>query len=160
MSDNCDLIRTIDDDQEVPDYSEESEEEDDVRERIFFITLKKLINNKYILTSFTNWLLYCIYLLFKQSKFQPHKYKKEKTSKDFDSEFQFVNDAAEYNKDTWDDLSKYIKRKAKTKLDDKIKSARRKYTTEEASDDDEVKIEEDVDNNEICLSDEDLKKGI
>lgn len=30
MANYCDLIRTIDDDQEVPNYSENSDEEDDV----------------------------------------------------------------------------------------------------------------------------------
>lgn len=56
-------------------------------------------------------------------QFQPRKQKKQE-KKDFDSNFQFVSDASEYNQDTWNDLSKYIKRKAKTKLDDKIKKIR------------------------------------
>jgi len=30
MTSNCDLIKTIEDDQEVPNYSENSDEEDDV----------------------------------------------------------------------------------------------------------------------------------
>lgn len=57
-------------------------------------------------------------------QFQPRKQKK-KENKDFDNNFQFVNDISDYNKDTWNDLNKYIKRKAKTKLDDKIKRIRR-----------------------------------
>ena len=81
MDTNCDLIKTIEDDQEVPNFSEGSDVEDD---------------------------------------FQPRKQKK-KENKDFDNNFQFVNDISDYNKDTWNDLNKYIKRKAKTKLDDKIK---------------------------------------
>ncbi|KOC65020.1 DEAD-box ATP-dependent RNA helicase 28 [Habropoda laboriosa] len=80
MDNNCDLIKTIEDDEEVPNFSENSDVEED---------------------------------------FQPRKQKK-KENKDFDSNFKFVNDVSEYNKDTWNDLSKYIKRKAKTKLDDKI----------------------------------------
>lgn len=57
-------------------------------------------------------------------QFQPSKQKK-KENKDFDKNFQFLSDISDYNKDTWNDLSKYIKRKAKTKLDDKIKRIRR-----------------------------------
>ena len=119
--DNCDLIRTIEDDQEVPDLSENSDVEDD---------------------------------------FQPRK-QKRKEKKDFDTNFQFINDAAEYNKDTWNDLSKYIKRKAKTKLDDKIKKIRRGIENGVEIDDSvlessEIKIEDD----EISLSEDELKKDV
>ncbi|CAL7938635.1 unnamed protein product [Xylocopa violacea] len=124
MDSNCDLIKTIEDDQEVPDYSENSDIEDD---------------------------------------FQPRK-QKRKENKDFDNNFQFVNDVADYNKDTWNDLSKYIKRKAKSKLDDKIKKIRKGTENEgrNKSDNDsnldpsEVKEEDD----EIFLSDDELKKDI
>lgn len=37
----------------------------------------------------------------------------------------FINNVTEYNQDTWNDLKKYIKRKATTKLDDKIKKIRK-----------------------------------
>lgn len=57
-------------------------------------------------------------------QFQPSK-RKKKENKDFDNNFQFLSDISDYNKDTWNDLSKYIKRKAKTKLDDKIKRIKR-----------------------------------
>ena len=119
--DNCDLIRTIEDDQEVPDLSENSDVEDD---------------------------------------FQPRK-QKRKEKKDFDTNFQFINDASEYNKDTWNDLSKYIKRKAKTKLDDKIKKIRRGIENGVEIDDSvlessEIKIEDD----EISLSEDELKKDV
>ncbi|XP_076231044.1 dead-box helicase Rs1 [Calliopsis andreniformis] len=119
MDSNFDLIKTIEDDQEVPNYSENSDVEDD---------------------------------------FQPRKQKK-KENKDFDSNFQFVNDASEYNKDTWNDLSKYIKRKAKTKLDDKIKRfrAENENTINDSIEDlSEVKKEDD----EISLSEDELKKDI
>ncbi|KAK9696528.1 DEAD/DEAH box helicase [Popillia japonica] len=79
-----DIIKTIDDDQEVENYSEESDVE---------IT------------------------------FQPTK-RKQQTKKDFDTAFQFVNSVEEYQKDAWNDLTKYVKRKAKSKTDDKIKKAR------------------------------------
>ncbi|XP_015429519.1 PREDICTED: probable ATP-dependent RNA helicase DDX27 [Dufourea novaeangliae] len=118
---DCDLIKTIEDDQEVPDYSENSDVEDD---------------------------------------FQPRKQKK-KEKKDFDRNFQFINDVSEYNKDTWNDLSKYIKRKAKTKLDDKIKKIRKETETEKKDDNSvtdpsEVKREDD----EISLSEDELKKDV
>ncbi|XP_006618560.1 probable ATP-dependent RNA helicase DDX27 [Apis dorsata] len=85
MDNNCDLIKTIVDDQEVPNFSEDSDSEND---------------------------------------FQPRK-RKKRENKDFDNNFQFLNDVSDYNKDTWNDLNKYIKRKAKTKLDDKIKKIRK-----------------------------------
>ncbi|XP_053985019.1 probable ATP-dependent RNA helicase DDX27 [Hylaeus volcanicus] len=121
MDSNCDLIKTIEDDQEVTDFSDNSDTEDD---------------------------------------FQPRKQKK-KQKKDFDSNFQFVNDISEYNKDTWNDLSKYIKRKAKTKLDDKIKKIRKGSENENEINDSiidssEIKIEDD----EISLSEDELKKDI
>ncbi|XP_060828935.1 probable ATP-dependent RNA helicase DDX27 [Bombus pascuorum] len=124
MDTNCDLIKTIEDDQEVPNFSEDSDVEDD---------------------------------------FQPRKQKK-KENKDFDNNFQFVNDISDYNKDTWNDLNKYIKRKAKTKLDDKIKRIRRGS---------ESKIQNEIDNesntdlpeikkgdDELSLSEDDLRKDI
>ncbi|XP_076624413.1 dead-box helicase Rs1 [Colletes latitarsis] len=122
MDNSYDLIKTIEDDQEVPDYSENSDEEDD---------------------------------------FQPRKQKK-KENKEFDNNFQFINDISEYNKDTWNDLSKYIKRKAKTKLDDKIKKIRKGSENETGTNNDsaidpsECKIEDD----EISLSEDELKKDI
>lgn len=56
-------------------------------------------------------------------QFQPTK-RKQQTKKDFDTAFQFVNSVEEYQKDAWNDLTKYVKRKAKSKTDDKIKKAR------------------------------------
>ncbi|XP_032671763.1 probable ATP-dependent RNA helicase DDX27 [Odontomachus brunneus] len=120
MMNNCDLIRTIEDDQEVTDYSEKSDEEDD---------------------------------------FQPRKQKK-KESKDFDSNFEFINNVAEYNQDTWNDLKKYIKRKVTTKLDDKIKKIRKQSNKQTGIDNDPIKVEAetDQDDNSILLSEDDLKK--
>lgn len=124
MDSNCDLIKTIEDDQEVPNFSEDSDVEDD---------------------------------------FQPRKQKK-KENKDFDNNFQFVNDISDYNKDTWNDLNKYIKRKAKTKLDDKIKRIRRgseskiqnEIDNESNIDLPEIKKEDD----ELSLSEDELRKDI
>ncbi|XP_025993179.1 probable ATP-dependent RNA helicase DDX27 [Solenopsis invicta] len=122
ITSNCDLIKTIEDDQEMPDYSENSDEEDD---------------------------------------YQPRKQKK-KESKDFDSDFQFT--AAEHKQDPWNDLSKYIKRKPNTKLDDKIKKVRKEHK-QAGTEDDPVKIEPDQDDlktgqddDTISLSEDELKK--
>ncbi|XP_014605115.1 PREDICTED: probable ATP-dependent RNA helicase DDX27 [Polistes canadensis] len=120
MKSNFDLIKTIEDDEEVPNYSEQSDEEDN---------------------------------------FQPRKQKRQE-KKDFDIDFQFVNDASEYNQDTWNDLSKYIKRKVKTKLDDKIKSIRKQKEKEnkDVDDDNENKSEISQEDDEFSLSEDELKK--
>ncbi|XP_008543634.1 probable ATP-dependent RNA helicase DDX27 [Microplitis demolitor] len=131
-----DLIKTIDDDEEVENFSDNSEFGDD--------------------------------------DVQPHKEKSvDEKKKDFDTKFTFVSDASEYNKDTWNDLNKYIKRKAKFKLDDKIKRVRREQNVEEHPikvDDDDDDDEDadghhntDNDNDEngdggIYLSDDEMKK--
>nr|CAD7589445.1 unnamed protein product [Timema genevievae] len=57
-------------------------------------------------------------------EFQPSK-KKDKVNLDFDTGFNFVSSISEYNHDAWDDLSKYVKRKAKSKVDDKIQKLRK-----------------------------------
>ncbi|XP_044746859.1 probable ATP-dependent RNA helicase DDX27 [Coccinella septempunctata] len=88
------IIKTIDDNEEVEDFSEDSEAEVD---------------------------------------YQP-KLGRNKNAGDFDTNFSFVASIEEYNKDPWNDLSKYIKRKAKTKTDDKIKKARLDNIIEENSD--------------------------
>lgn len=56
-------------------------------------------------------------------QFQPSKQKRKKNV-DFDVGFEFVGSVSEYNTDTWDDLAKYVKRKVKTKVDEKIQNAR------------------------------------
>ncbi|XP_045473248.1 probable ATP-dependent RNA helicase DDX27 [Harmonia axyridis] len=106
------LIKTINDDDEVEDFSEDSEAE---------------------------------------VVFQP-QLGRNKNKGDFDSNFSFVASTEEYNKDPWNDLSKYIKRKAKTKTDDKIKKARLDNEEEENSD-----IEENEDDNDSDLSEDELQ---
>ncbi|PSN35787.1 hypothetical protein C0J52_09481 [Blattella germanica] len=127
MSSKFDLIKTIEDDENVSDYSEDSDEEEE---------------------------------------FQPTKQKKKKNV-DFDTGFKFVSSVAEYNADTWDDLSKYIKRKGKTKVDDKIENARKKIKKEEkeiqnmddGSQQPEVLVSDSGDSDsEISLSEDELKK--
>lgn len=88
-------------------------------------------------------------------QFQPSKQKNKKKA-DFDTDFQFVNSVSEYNKDTWDDLTKYIKRKAKTKTDDKIEEAKKKRVVVEIGSDVELK-EESSEGDDISLSDDELK---
>lgn len=86
-----DIIRTIEDDDEVPHYSESSEEEEE---------------------------------------FQPKKRKKGK-NKDFDKHFEFLSSFEEYNKDPWNDLYKYVKRKVTNKTEEKIQKARETLKTNE-----------------------------
>lgn len=45
---------------------------------------------------------------------------------DFDNDFSFVSSVEEYNKDTWNNLDKYVKRKTNTRIDDRIAKARKK----------------------------------
>ena len=41
------------------------------------------------------------------------------------SDFSFVSSQKEYMRDTWNDVAKYVKKKAKTNLDDKIAKVRK-----------------------------------
>ena len=57
---------------------------------------------------------------------QPKKNKvARQTKKDFEPGFSFVSSQKEYMRDTWNDVSKYVKKKAKTNLDDKIAQVRK-----------------------------------
>ncbi|XP_050296570.1 probable ATP-dependent RNA helicase DDX27 [Anthonomus grandis grandis] len=108
-----DLIRTIEDDEEVEDLSESSDVE---------------------------------------VEFQPSKQigKKNET---FAEDFTFVSTEEEYNKDSWNDIKKYIKRKAKSKTDDKINKHRPKQNDEENNSDAEEKQDSGA---ELDLSDDEL----
>lgn len=59
-----------------------------------------------------------------EEEFQPKQLKRDEIkvkSKEFSQEFEFIGSAGDYNADPWkDDVQKYIKRKAKSKTDDKI----------------------------------------
>lgn len=60
-----------------------------------------------------------------EEEFQPKQFKKNQTKikppKDFNHDFQFVDSVGDYNADPWkDDIQKFIKRKPKSKTDDKI----------------------------------------
>ncbi|KAI4468236.1 atp-dependent rna helicase rhle-related [Holotrichia oblita] len=107
-----DIIKTIEDDQEVENYSDESDAE---------IT------------------------------FQPTK-QKQRNKKDFDTAFQFLTSVEEYQKDAWNDLTKYVKRKAKSKTDDKIKKAR--LSSELKNDICQENDNKNIDNENILSDDE------
>ncbi|XP_035790657.1 probable ATP-dependent RNA helicase DDX27 [Anopheles albimanus] len=121
---NPDLIKTINDDDEVEDYSEESDVE---------------------------------------VEYQPTKMRAQKKG-DFDGAFQFVSSVKEYNHDTWDDLMRFVKRKNRGKVDDKIADVIRNRSKEEA---DVLGREEEEDgeeagaartfHSEVDLSDDELK---
>ena len=60
-----------------------------------------------------------------EEEFQPKQQKKgekiKKKGEEFSQEFDFIGCVGDYNADPWkDDINKYIKRKAKSKTDDKI----------------------------------------
>lgn len=61
----------------------------------------------------------------------------------------------EYNKDSWDDIKKYVKRKAKSKTDDKINKLRAKQT--ESADEELEQPGEDQSMSDISLSEDELK---
>lgn len=79
---------------------------------------------------------------------------RRKKKEEFNNNFEFVSSITEYNHDTWDDLMKYVKRKARTKTEDKIADA-----IKNRSDDNDLnEHDEDAeDENEINLSDDELK---
>lgn len=56
-------------------------------------------------------------------QYQPKK-KKTKRDTDFDDKFNFISNASDYTKDTWNDLQKYVKRKGTSKVDEKIERSR------------------------------------
>ncbi|XP_023245376.1 probable ATP-dependent RNA helicase DDX27 [Copidosoma floridanum] len=114
----ADLIKTIEDDEEVPDYSEPSDLEDDYQPRV--------------------------------------KEKKKKVSQEVD-ENAFFTCEQDYNQDTWNDLSKYIKRKVKTKLDDKINKYKNLHK-DVMNEEDDAEVKEDENEVEWFQSKEDLKK--
>ncbi|KAG6453895.1 probable ATP-dependent RNA helicase DDX27 [Manduca sexta] len=116
-----DLIKTINDGEEVENFSEESDEE---------------------------------------VEYQPSK-QKIKRKADFNPKFQFVASVDEYNKNTWDNLQKYVRRNVKQTLDEKI--AKRRAEVKVNGNGDAVDTDSDVDNkdgdiDEIDISDDELKR--
>ncbi|KFB51192.1 hypothetical protein ZHAS_00019455 [Anopheles sinensis] len=117
-AEGLDLIKTIDENDEVEDFSEESDAE---------------------------------------VEYQPTKIKNQKKG-DFDAGFQFVSSVKEYNHDTWDDLMRFVRRKNRGQVDDKIANVIKNRTKEDAEvlgkDEDEAAR---TFNEEIDLSDDELK---
>ncbi|XP_053618325.1 probable ATP-dependent RNA helicase DDX27 [Plodia interpunctella] len=114
------LIKTINDDEEVEDFSEESDEE---------------------------------------VEYQPSK-QKIKRKADFNPKFQFVSSVEEYNKNTWDDLHKYVRRNVKQSIDEKIERRRAQVRVNGNAD---VDTDSDLDDkdgevDELQISDDELKR--
>lgn len=85
-------------------------------------------------------------------QYQPTKQKRQK-KEHFENGFQFVSSVSEYNKDTWDDLMKFVKKRTRGNVSDKIAKvieSREENGDEPLSDDDEPE-------DEIELSDDELK---
>ena len=113
--DRSDLIKTIDDDQEI-EVEDDSSDDEDVA--------------------------------------QPKKNKAARQAKkDFEPEFSFVSSQQDYMKDTWDDLAKYVKKKARTNLDDKIAKIRNERKEDTAGD---VVLDSSDDSSEEEISDDEM----
>lgn len=81
---------------------------------------------------------------------QPKKNKAaRKAKKDFESDFSFVASQKEYMRDTWNDIAKYVKKKARTDLDDKIAKVRKERKNEEVSGDDSSAGSDDSSDEEL-----------
>jgi len=87
---------------------------------------------------------------------QPKKNKAARqTKKDFEPGFSFVSSQKEYMRDTWNDISKYVKKKAKTNLDEKIAQVRKDRKTKDGKAGPiEVSDSESSDSNEELSDDE------
>lgn len=85
-------------------------------------------------------------------QFQPKAKRKQPLGSDFDAKFDFLASAQDYNQVAWNDLAKYIKRKASHKTDDKIKQALSELKSSE--------VEREADEEEasdLSLSDDELQ---
>lgn len=83
---------------------------------------------------------------------------RRKKKEEFNNNFEFVSSVSEYNHDTWDDLMKYVKRKARTKTDDKIaETIKSRENALENDDDDLAANGNGVDDDELDLSDDEMK---
>ncbi|KAH8299894.1 hypothetical protein KR044_007348 [Drosophila immigrans] len=82
-------------------------------------------------------------------EYQPTKLRHKKVT-EFEKGFEFVSSVKEYNQDTWDDLMKYVKRKARTKTDDKIAARLQHRGGAEA-------VAAEQSDEEIALSDDELQ---
>lgn len=81
---------------------------------------------------------------------------RQKRREEFSDNFEFVSSIKQYNQDPWDDLMKYVKRKARTKTDDKIAETLRNRA-EDSAFNDLQETDDDGDEAEFNLSDDDMK---
>ena len=128
LIDRSDLVRTIEDDDEVRGDDSSSEDEDVA---------------------------------------QPKKNKAARQAKKhFEAEFNFVSSQKEYMHDTWNDIAKYCKKKARTNLDEKIAKIRKERKGEEnaqsdsAESSDEELSEDEMVEDRVKVKQGDLKRKL
>ena len=92
---------------------------------------------------------------------QPKKNKAARQAKkDFEPEFSFVSSQKEYMHDTWNDIAKYCKKKARTNLDDKIAKIRKERKGDEAAPSDSgASSEEELSEDELVEDNVKVKQG-
>ena len=122
VTDRSDLVRTIEDDDEV-EVDDASSEDEDVA--------------------------------------QPKKNKAARQAKkDFEPDFAFVSSQKEYMHDTWNDIAKYCKKKARTNLDDKIAKIRKERKGEDpVQSDSGESSEEELSEDEMVEDNVKVKQG-
>lgn len=88
---------------------------------------------------------------------QPSKVRKRDT--DFDTHFEFISSVAEYQKDTWDDLMKFVKKNTRGKVEDKIANvvAERSQLSQDLMGEEDIKTEAIGDDEEMDISDDELQ---
>ena len=85
--------------------------------------------------------------------------KKKVSCKDFDESYTPVFNQKEYMKDTWSDISAYIRKKAKTSLNDKIAQVRnRRIKEEDSENDDDMDVDSENESDEEDWDDVKAKK--
>ena len=88
---------------------------------------------------------------------QPKKNKAARQAKkDFEPEFSFVSSQKEYMHDTWNDIAKYVKKKARTNLDEKIAKIRKERKDTDQKEKSEVVVSDSEDFSEEELSEDEL----
>ena len=92
---------------------------------------------------------------------QPKKNKAARQAKKhFEPEFSFVSSQKEYMHDTWNDIAKYCKKKARTNLDDKIAKIRKERKGDEAAPSDSGESsEEELSEDELVEDRVKVKQG-
>merc|ERR1719445_2579907 len=92
---------------------------------------------------------------------QPKKNKAARQAKkDFEPEFSFVSSQKEYMHDTWNDIAKYCKKKARTNLDEKIAKIRKERKGEEnAQSDSAESTDEELSEDEMVEDRVKVKQG-